>query len=344
VKFLAGITVAVFMVVILSVGGVENAREKRQTITVTQLTWDQFLNLICQGNPLAAYISICSAYSSSTSTSTTSTTVEYQTSTSPSNTDTNGDGVTTSTTAATSTTTQSPSALQRAHWCNFGNGTYISLGYVFMYNECSLCQCTQSHAISCTTLQCMTTYCIDNSSPSTRSGQCCSQCGYEPAPVSCVINGITFPDGTVLKSTSSGLTCWCEMGNIECRQITTSVYSSLDYWGPGTAVYVIIVIICVFLLVGTLLCSCGGFLFYYYYKHNQQSMQQAYEHYYNTAGWQPMGEDGEFDPNAEAKKAEAEENEFEHEYPTGLSEQYIPPPYALYNGVYVNEQNETEQK
>jgi len=44
------------------------------------------------------------------------------------------------------------------------------------------------------------------------------------------------------------------------------------------------------------------------------------------------------------KKAEAEQNQYEYTYPTGNSEQYIPPPYALYNGSYINEHTEQEQK
>lgn len=151
--------------------------------------------------------------------------------------------------------------------------------------------------------------------------------------------------GTVLKQTSSNIQCWCELGNVECRKAAASVLSGLDVWGEGTAVYVIVIIICALLLIGTLTCSAGACFFYHYYKRNQQSTQQAYDHYYNTAGWQPMGEDGVvIDQSAEEKKAEAVQAQYEGEYPTGGSEEYIPPPYALYNGTYLNEQPGKDQK
>jgi hypothetical protein len=342
-KLLAAIIVAVFMVLILGVGGEAVVREKRQVqITYEQITWDQFLQLICQNNPFASMMSICSTYTSTTTTSTSiaiNMTTDYEYTSPQSSTTSSASEL------ETTTTTESASALQRAHWCKFTNGTYIPLGYTFMRTECSLCQCTQSHAIGCTTLQCMPTYCIDNSAPSVREGQCCSQCAYDQTSTACIINGITFPDGTILKTTSDGTICWCELGNIECRKYSASLFSSLDIWGPGTAVYVIIIVICVMLIIGTLLCSAGAICFYYFYKRNQKTVQQAYEQYYNSAGWQPMGDEGvAVDGNGEEKKVEAEQNPFDNEYPAGYSEEYVSPPYALYNGSYINEQNEKDEK
>jgi len=192
-RLLAGIIVAVFMVLILGVGGEEVVREKRQVqITFEEITWDQFVQLICQINPLASMMSICSTYTSTTTTSTSiaiNMTTDYEYTSPQSSTTSSASEL------ETTTTTESASALQRAHWCKFTNGTYIPLGYTFMRTECSLCQCTQSHAIGCTTLQCMPTYCIDNSAPSVRPGQCCSQCAYDQTSTACIINGITFPDG-----------------------------------------------------------------------------------------------------------------------------------------------------
>jgi len=218
----------------------------------------------------------------------------------------NGNSQTTpaTTTAATSNTTQSASALERAHWCRFSNGTYIPLGYTFMYSECSLCQCTQTRIIRCSALQCMPAYCIDNSAPSLRPGQCCSQCAYEHNSTQCMVNGIAFPHATILRKTSDQITCWCQLGTVECRKYSSSIFAGLDMWGEGTAVYVIVIVVCIMLILGTLVCAGGGLFFYYYYKRSQQETQQAYDHYYNSAGWQPMGEDGQpVDPSAEEKKS-----------------------------------------
>jgi hypothetical protein len=159
------------------------------TETFEATTLNQLLQMICTN--VGANIPLCSSYQTTTTTTTAAST-SASSSAQP--------GVSTSATAqstaaATATTTPSASALQRAHWCRFNNGSYLSLGQTFMYSACALCQCTQSKAILCTTLQCMTTYCIDNSQPATRPGQCCSQCAYDQAPTACVINGVSFPHG-----------------------------------------------------------------------------------------------------------------------------------------------------
>jgi hypothetical protein len=332
-KLFAGIIVAVL--VALAFSDEQLAREKRQ-ITVQVMSLNDFFQMLCQNNVWAPYLSVCSSFTSTTPATTPSMTTPYQYSSSE---------VPSTTAAAVSNTTESPSALERAHWCEFTNGTYIPLGYTFMHTECSLCQCTQGHAILCTTLQCMPAYCLDNSAPALRSGQCCSQCSYERNATACVINGISFPHGTILRKTSDHVTCWCQLGTVECRQYSSTLFAGLDLWGEGTAVSVIVIIICVMLIIGTLICSAGALFFYYYYKRSMQATQQAYEHYYNSAGWQPMDGEGQVvDPTAEEKKAEAEQGQYEYAYPSGNSEEYIPPPYALYNGSYKNEQPENEEK
>jgi hypothetical protein len=100
-----------------------------------------------------------------------------------------------STAASESDSTDAPTSLQRAHWCRFPNGTYTSLGYSFLNTPCSLCQCTQSRAIRCQALQCMPTYCVDNSMPTRQPGQCCTTCAYEQTANACVYNNLTFPHG-----------------------------------------------------------------------------------------------------------------------------------------------------
>ncbi|CAF1985918.1 unnamed protein product [Rotaria magnacalcarata] len=238
------------------------------------------------------------------------------------------------------------SPLQSAHWCLLTNGTYLPLDYLFMNTPCTICQCTSSRDVLCATLACMNTYCVDDSTPAVRYGQCCPQCAYEAKASACYVNGVGFPHGTLLKSTSNNVKCWCEFGNIECRTSAASVFSGLDIWGNGTAPYVVATIVLIILFVGSLLC-CGCTLFYYYYyQRNQHIVQQAYDQYYNnTGGWQPMNEDGVVvDANAEQKQTETEKSQFENEYPTGNSEAFVPPPYALYNGAYENDGTATSQK
>jgi len=321
------IVAAVLMALILVVSSENKVVQKRATFQI--MTLDQFLQTFCQNSLFSQYWWACPA---TTTTAATSATTQASVVTSAVN-----NGAVQSTTAApvTQTTTLSASALQRAHWCSFNNGSYIPLGYTFMYTSCSICQCTQSHAILCTNLQCVASFCIDGSTPYTRPGQCCQQCAYETSSNSCTYGGITFPHGTVVKVTGDRVECWCQLGTMECRQGASAVLSALDLWGAGTAVYVIVLIICVILLFGTLLCGIGGlFFYYYYYKRNQQTIDPYWDH----AGWQPMSEEeiaGE--ASAEEKQAEAE-NQFGEEYPTGNDQEFVPPPYALYNGAYVSEQ------
>lgn len=298
---------------------------------IESVTTNDVYKWICEDNPLAAYISFCQ--SMTTTTTTTSSTPAKAVN--PSNSDV--------VVEKTTSTTESPSALERAHWCRFSNGTYISRGYTFMHTSCDLCQCTQSRLIRCTTLQCMPTYCIDDTIPSRKSGQCCTQCAYETNSTQCVQSGITFPHGTIIKTTSNKVACWCQLGTIECRKIGIAIFSGLDLWGEGTAVYVIIVVLCVMLIFGTLLCGgCSLLYYYYYYYYHQQSAEQAY---WENAGWQPMGEEEQVvEGDVEKKQTEAEQTQQEQNYPTGFSTEFVPPPYALYNGTYDNEQAGKEQK
>ena len=102
---------------------------------------------------------------------------------------------TTTTTTEESTTTQSLTALQRAHWCRFPNGTYLPLHYTYLSSACAMCQCSQGRNIRCSALQCMPTYCVDNSMPGRQSGQCCTTCSYERNANGCVYNNFTYPHG-----------------------------------------------------------------------------------------------------------------------------------------------------
>ena len=101
----------------------------------------------------------------------------------------------TSTDTSDTTTTSDPTPLEHAHWCRFSNGTYLPYGHTFMNNVCTMCKCLTSRAIRCEPLQCLPTYCVDNSMPYRKDGQCCAQCSYEVARNSCFYDGFTYPHG-----------------------------------------------------------------------------------------------------------------------------------------------------
>ncbi|UJR37033.1 hypothetical protein I4U23_029739 [Adineta vaga] len=229
-------------------------------------------------------------------------------------------------------TTSEPTVLEHAHWCRFSNGTYISLGFTYMNSICSMCQCTTSRAIRCQQLQCLPTYCIDNTMPYRKDGQCCAQCGYEVARNSCVYNGVTFPHGVVMKSVENKMQCWCQLGNIECRNYIGSLLDSLDMLSDDRVIYTIVMILAVVLIFGFLVCIGCTFFFYYYYKRYEHTFQQAYDQYMNSAGWQPMNEEeateGEFVDNE--KQIEAEQTY----HGSAFGQDMVPPPYAVHNDSY----------
>ncbi|CAF2525994.1 unnamed protein product [Rotaria sp. Silwood2] len=335
------IVTVMFMALILGADGTKHHMDNWDSFE--EIDTNDIYQWLCQNNLFASYVSFCRTTtppSSTTQSTTRSTTVETSESSSTTTT-----FELETTTPSTTDSTSVPSSLERAHWCHLLNGTYLPLGYTFMYTACALCQCTQTRAVVCTTLRCMNTFCIDNSTPSPKPGQCCAQCAYEATSTSCEHNGITFPHGTIIKSRGSTLRCWCQLGTIECRRSITSVFAGLDLWGDGTAIYVMMIIVFVLLSIGTLLCCTCTVFYYYYYQRNQHLVQQVYDQYWNNAGWQPMDEEGYVaDGNADEKQAEAEQNQYDYEYPTGNSEEYIPPPYALYNAAYAAEENAKDQK
>lgn len=230
-------------------------------------------------------------------------------------------------------TTNTLSVLERAHWCRFPNGTYVPLNSVFAYRACSICQCTRMRVIRCQPLQCMPTYCVDNTMPTRRNGQCCTQCAYEKTANACSYNNFTFPHGSIIKSDEDKMQCWCQLGNIECRNYMGSFFQGLDLWGSGSGVFVVAIVLLIVLIFGLLLCCACTAGCYYYYRRNEHTFQQAYEQYVNPAGWQPMDEEEEnvIDPAEEEKRLEAEKSQFEN----GVGE-VVPPPYAAYNGSYVS--------
>jgi hypothetical protein len=263
--------------------------------------------------------------STSTMPTSTSTSATESTSTSTSETE----STLTSTSAGDSTST--PTALERAHWCRFNNGSYLSLGYAFMKTVCMMCQCTTSRMIRCQMLECLPTYCIDNSKPIVLSGQCCTQCAYDPPATPCLYNGVSFAHGAVIKTVIDKMQCWCHLGKIECRAYDSSLLQGLNLMNDGSMVIVIVIVLSGVLLVGLFICCCCTFISSYYYQKYQYTIQQAFDEYNNSGGWQPMGEEqNEADLNAEEKRLEAEKNQF-----SDVTRETMPPSYAISNNAYV---------
>jgi len=325
-KLPTAIIVAIFMVLLVGVNSEGKDRNKRDTIQIVSNF--NVLDWLCQNNPWGLYYSWCPA---TTVSPPTSTTPQYTTTTKA-----GGSSSGSSSTSSSTTSTTAPTVLQSAHWCRFSNGTYISLGQTFMQMPCIMCQCSQSHNVLCNSLTCMPTACIDGSTPTVQPGNCCPTCSYETNAASCIQNGITFPQGTIVTTLANNTQCWCQSGTIECRRtVTTTIVTTWEYFSSNTTIYIVVVVICLILMLGTMLCCGCGLLYYYYYQNQQQAVQQAYDQYYNNAGWQPMGEEGQFgDADAKEKEAEGEQNQFENQYPTGHSPEFVPPPYAAYNGPY----------
>jgi hypothetical protein len=115
----------------------------------------------------------------------------------------------------------------------------------------------------------------------------------------------------------------------------TSIFQSLDVWSAGSAVYIVMIVLVVVLIFGFFLC-CGCTVgCYYYLKKNQQVFQEAFDQYANPTGWEPIDEtEGNIvDTAAEEKQIEAEKSQFEN-----ANVEFVPPPYAAYEGAYVPEQ------
>ncbi|CAF3445221.1 unnamed protein product [Rotaria sp. Silwood1] len=224
-------------------------------------------------------------------------------------------------------------SLERAHWCRHRNGTFFALGYTYMQSVCSMCQCTSSRIIRCSTVQCMPAYCIDDTMPNRKPGHCCAQCGYEAPGNSCLYNGVPFPHGSVIKSVENKMQCWCQWGTIECRDYMGSLFESLNILSDKAAIYIIVIVLCIVLFFGLLICCSGTLFYYYYYQRYQQSMQQEYDQYVNSSGWQPMSEEDQnvTDLSAEEKRAEAEK------YQASNPDDFVPPPYAAYHNSFIIE-------
>jgi hypothetical protein len=194
------LSVVMLMAVILSVNGYQQAQQT-ETISVQVMSGNNFYQWLCQQYVSLQTWSICQNYTATTTaaTSTMAMTSQAAVQTNSQSTTSTPFMLETTTTGTTGanvvSTTTSATPLQTAHWCRFNNGSYLSLGATYMNTVCDICQCTQSRAIRCVTLVCKTTYCIDDSTPSTKAGQCCSQCAYENNTNTCVVSGITYPQG-----------------------------------------------------------------------------------------------------------------------------------------------------
>lgn len=125
--------------------------------------------------------------------------------------------------------------------------------------------------------------------------------------------------------------CWCQLGNIECRNYIGSVYDSMDLLSDTRVIYIIVIILAVVLIFGFLICVTCTFAFYYYYQRYQHTIHEAYDQYVNGAGWQPMNEEEqtEVDEAAVMKQFEAEQ----YQAPS-YSAEMVPPPYGTHADSY----------
>lgn len=94
-----------------------------------------------------------------------------------------------------SSSSPTPAATGKPNWCRFSNGTTVALGFTFIYNNCSVCECTSLKSFRCKPFDCLPTYCADNSLPSRRPGQCCAQCKSDTSSDACLHNGLNYPHG-----------------------------------------------------------------------------------------------------------------------------------------------------
>lgn len=181
-------------------------------------------------------------------------------------------------------------ALETSLWCQMKNGTFLPLGYAFVHQQCSVCQCLQSRLIQCKSMQCMQTYCIDDSLATREPAQCCATCSYETNPKSCPYKNILVPHGVLIQQTSANMYCWCQSGTIECRKFPTTTVTN-SFWGANSTLYIIIIVICVVLLVGAVVCISSCIVFNAIFKKRKEESQAIQEQYINNIGWQPVQEE-----------------------------------------------------
>lgn len=227
------------------------------------------------------------------------------------------------------------SALETAHWCRFSNGTFVPYNHKFLHTPCTLCRCTKLRSFRCQPLECMVTYCADNSKPYRPEGQCCTRCAADPPSNSCLFNGTTYPHGVILKAIQGRMQCWCQHGTVECRQYIGTLFDGFNLMANGAVIYVMFIVIFMLVFFGLLICCGCTAVIYYYYNQNQQVCQEAYDQYVNSAGWQPMEEETVVDSAAEEKRLEAEQNQYFYD-----NQGIIPPPYDIHNGSHVSGQEQ----
>jgi len=143
--------------------------------------------------------------------------------------------------------------------------------------------------------------------------------------------------GVVMKTVDRDMQCWCQLGNIECRNYIGSLFGSLDMLADEKAIVIIVAVLGVVLLFGTLLCCSCTLFIYYYYKRYQHTFQQVYDQYTAPVGWQPMSEEEGEEENLTVDSAEEKRLEAEKYQPSNSSNGLVPPPYGVYNDSYVSE-------
>ena len=131
-----------------------------------------------------------------------------------------------------------------------------------------------------------------------------------------------------MKSVESKMQCWCQLGNIECRSYMGSLFDGLDLMSDSAALYIVAIVILIVITFGLLMCCGCTVLFYHYYQRYQGTFQQTYDQYLNSAGWQPMDEEEQYDVDSSAadKQMEAEKGPY-----TSDHNEMIPPPYSVFD-------------
>jgi hypothetical protein len=135
-----------------------------------------------------------------------------------------------------------------------------------------------------------------------------------------------------MKKIEDKMTCWCQLGDIECRQWMGSLFQGWNALTDGTMIYLIVMVVLIILFFGFLLCLGCTFFLYSYVQQNQQLIERAYNEYAGIGGWQPITEEESYaaDNTVDEKYVVDEKQPFGNP-----PDDSIPPPYEVYDTSYV---------
>ena len=135
-----------------------------------------------------------------------------------------------------------------------------------------------------------------------------------------------------MKKVEDKMQCWCQLGNIECRNYMASLFQGWDAFADGTIIYVIVMMVFAIIFFGSLLCLGCTFFLYAYVQRNQYLIERTYNEYAGTGGWQPIIEEESYEVDNTVDEKFVVDEKQPLENPTDDS---IPPPYAIYDKSYV---------